>query len=227
MLRSLLNLLFPKNCPGCNNPLLETEQLLCTHCRHDMPFTQHHLDDQNETAKRFAGRLPLEHASSALYFHKEGIVQGLIHNLKYKGVEEIGDLIGKWYAQDIKDVEILKTVTDVIPVPLHKKKLAERGYNQVAGFGKALAEGLGTNYNDSILLRTHYTRTQTKKNLEARAEIISDAFDIDSTVIKEGKHFLLVDDVITTGATLEACGRALLKIPNSKLSIITMAYAHT
>jgi len=227
MIKSLLNLLFPKNCPGCNNPLLETEQLVCTHCRHDMPFTQHHLYEDNETAKRFAGRLPLVHASSALYFHKEGIVQGLIHNLKYKGVEDLGRLIGEWYAQDIGEVETLKTVTDVIPVPLHKKRMAERGYNQVALFGKAIAERLGTNYNDNLLIRKTYARTQTNKNLAARAEIISDAFDIELSGNHEGKHFLLVDDVITTGATLEACGRALLKIPNTKLSIITMAYAHT
>lgn len=227
MIKSLLNLLFPQLCPGCDNPLLETEQLLCTHCRHDMPFTQHYLHDDNETAKRFAGRLPLVHASSALYFHKEGIVQGLIHNLKYKGLEDLGKLIGEWYAQDIKDVEALKTVTDVIPVPLHKKRLAERGYNQVSLFGKALANGLNTNYNDSLLIRKTYARTQTNKNLEARAEIISDAFDIAYDGNEEGKHFLLVDDVITTGATLEACGRALLKIPNSRISIITIAYAHT
>lgn len=191
-----------------------------------MPFTQHHLYEDNETAKRFAGRLPLEHASSALYFHKEGIVQGVIHNLKYKGVEDLGRLIGEWYAQDIQEVESLKTVTDVIPVPLHKKRLAERGYNQIAGFGMALAKGLGTNYNDTLLVRKTYARTQTNKNLEARAEIISDAFDIESAGNHEGKHFLLVDDVITTGATLEACGRALLKIPGAKVSIITIAYAH-
>lgn len=191
-----------------------------------MPFTQHHLYEDNETAKRFAGRLPLEHASSALYFHKEGIVQGVIHNLKYKGVEDLGRLIGEWYAQDIREVESLKTVTDVIPVPLHKKRLAERGYNQIAGFGMALAKGLGTNYNDTLLVRKTYARTQTNKNLEARAEIISDAFDIESVGSHEGKHFLLVDDVITTGATLEACGRALLKIPGARVSIITIAYAH-
>jgi ComF family protein len=227
MFKALLNLLFPKNCSGCNNPLLESEHLVCTYCRHDMPFTQHHLDDNNETIKKFKGRLTVEHASSVVYFHKEGIVQELIHNLKYRGKEEIGSLIGQWYVHDIKDVEVLQTVTDVVPVPLHKKKLRERGYNQVEGFGKALAEGLGKKYNDDILLRTQYTKTQTKKNLAARAEIISEAFDVATTVTDSEKHFLLVDDVITTGATLEACGKALLKIPGAKVSVITIAYAHT
>jgi ComF family protein len=192
-----------------------------------MPFTQHHLDDNNETAKKFRGRLPLEHASSVVYFHKEGIVQELIHNMKYRGKEEIGTLIGEWYAQDIKNIEALKNVTEIVPVPLHKKRLRERGYNQVAGFGKALADGLGKNYNEDILLRTQYTKTQTKKNLAARAEIVNDAFDVNPKGNDTGKHFLLVDDVITTGATLEACGKALLKIPGARVSIITMAYAHT
>ena len=227
MFRALLNLLFPKSCSGCSTTLLESEHLVCTHCRHDMPFTQHHLDENNETIKRFRGRLPLEYASSAVYFHKEGIVQELIHNLKYRGKEEIGSLIGEWYVHDLKDVEALKTVTEIVPVPLHKKRLRERGYNQVEGFGKALAKGLGKKYNDDILLRTQYTKTQTKKNLSARAEIINEAFDIAPTDADSGKHFLLVDDVITTGATLEACGKALLKIPGARVSIITMAYAHT
>lgn len=227
MIRTLLNLLFPKSCSGCRRTLLESEHLVCTHCRHDMPFTQHHLDENNETIKKFRGRLPVEHASSVVYFHKEGIVQELIHNLKYRGKEEIGSLIGQWYAQDIKDVEALKTVTEVVPVPLHKKRLRQRGYNQVALFGKALADGLGKDFNSDILLRTTHSKTQTKKDLATRAEIISEAFDIKPTEADAGKHFLLVDDVITTGATLEACGKALLKIPGARVSIVTIAYAHS
>lgn len=227
MLKSLFNLLFPKTCPGCENLLLENESTICTHCRHDMPFTLHHLNPENETAKKFYGRLPVEHASSMVYFHKEGIVQQLIHNLKYRGREDVGTLMGQWYAQDLKNVEALASVDEVIPVPLHKKKLRERGYNQVAAFGKALAEGIGVPYNENILLRTSYTKTQTKKNIAARAEIIGSAFDVAFSDNDTGKHFLLIDDVITTGATLESCGRALLKIPGAKVSIVTIAYAHS
>lgn len=227
MIRELFSLLFPKHCAGCDNILLESEHVVCTHCRHDMPFTQHHTIEQNETLKRFQGRLPLEHASSVVYFHKDGIVQHLIHNLKYKGRQEVGVLVGQWYADDIKSNNVLQTVDAVIPVPLHRKKLLERGYNQVDGFGRAIADGLSAEFNDSILLRKTYTRTQTKKNLEARAEIISDAFDVKFTEAHHNRHFLLVDDVITTGATLEACGRALLKIPGARISIITIAYAHS
>jgi ComF family protein len=226
MLKSLFNLLYPKTCCGCTTVLLESENELCTTCRHEMPFTRHCLSSDNETMKKFAGRLPLEHASSMVYFHKEGIVQEMIHNLKYRGRQEVSELMGQWYLNDLKKVEALQSVTDVVPVPLHPKRLRERGYNQIAGFGKAIADGLGASYNDSALRRAKYTKTQTKKNLEARAEIHS-AFAIEHKKNLAGRHFLLVDDVITTGATLEACGRALLSIPGAKLSIVTIAYAHS
>jgi ComF family protein len=227
MLKSLVNLLFPKTCSGCSASLLENESVLCTACRHEMPFTLHHLTAENEMYKRFYGRLPLEYASSMVYFHKKGIVQELIHNLKYRGKEEVGELMGHWYAPDLASVPELQSVTDVIPVPLHTKKLRERGYNQVSKFGMGIAMGMGISYNDTILLRKTYTKTQTSKNLAARAEIIGSAFDVEYSDADHNKHFLLIDDVITTGATLEACGRALLSIPGTRLSIVTIAYAHT
>ncbi len=227
MLKSLANLLFPKACCGCDGILLESESVICTQCRHDMPFTLHHLMPDNETYRRFYGRLPLEHSSAMAYFHKQGIVQEMIHNLKYRGREEVGQLIGEWYAPDLKTVPALDTVDAIIPVPLHPKKLRERGYNQVEKFGKAIAQEFGADYNDQLLVRTSYTKTQTKKNLAARAEIIGSAFDVNFTEADHGKHFLLVDDVITTGATLESCGKALLKVPGAKISIVAMAYAHS
>ncbi|AWH84250.1 amidophosphoribosyltransferase [Flavobacterium album] len=225
MLSSLFNLLFPKTCNGCDGLLLESEDVVCTACRHDMPFTLHHLNAENETFKKFYGRLPLEHASAFLYFHKEGMVQQMVHNLKYRKQQEVGRLLGQLHAEDLKTVEALKDVTDIIPVPMHPKKLRQRGYNQVTEFGKALAEGLGKNYNEAILVKKVHTQTQTKKNLAARAAI-ANAFDVNFTEADSGRHFLLIDDVITTGSTLEACGRELLKIPGAKVSIVTMAYAH-
>lgn len=227
MLKSLVNLLYPQACCGCNKVLLQAEDTLCTRCRHDLPFTLHYRNENNEVYNRFRGRLQLEHASSALYFHKKGIVQQIVHNLKYRGRQQAGTCIGKLYGNDIKHVQSLTTVTDVIPVPLHPKKLRERGYNQVTTFGQEIAQALQVTYNSHILLRKTYTKTQTNKNLAARAGIIGTAFDIEYTEADTGKHFLLIDDVVTTGATLEACGRALLQIPGSRLSIITIAYAHS
>lgn len=227
MLKSLVNLLYPLTCNGCDALLLDSEDVVCTQCRHDMPFTQHYLNPGNETAKKFYGRLDLVHASSLVYFHKEGMVQELIHNLKYSKQEGVGRLMGQWYAPLLKQVPDLQTVTDVIPVPLHPKRFRERGYNQVTLFGQEIATGLGITYNEDILVRANYTKTQTKKNREMRAAIINSAFAVNHTDADSGKHFLLIDDVITTGATLEACGKLLLQIPGAKLSIVTMAYAQS
>lgn len=227
MLKSLANLLFPVTCPGCDSLLLDGETVICTTCRHSMPFTRHHVDEYNETAKKFYGRLQLEHASALVYFHKEGIVQELIHNLKYRKQQQVGKLMGEWYAPSLNTVAELQDVTNVIPVPLHPKKLRERGYNQVTEFGKAIARGMNVHYNESILLRTSYTKTQTQKNRELRAGIINTAFNVKYNGTDANKHFLLVDDVITTGATLEACGKLLLQIPGARVSIVTIAYAHS
>lgn len=227
MLKSLLNLFFPPVCGGCNSFLLTNEKVICTLCRHHIPLTNHHLLPENEAFKKFYGRIPLEYASAFVYFHKKGIVQELIHKLKYKGHEEIGAVLGHWYAQDLKESIHLNTINMIIPVPLHKKKLKERGYNQVSTFGKALSAEFNISYEDSILIRTVYSKTQSKKNLLDRSEGISAVFDVSFTEEHHNKHFLLVDDVITTGATLEACARALLKIPGAKISIVCMAMAQS
>jgi ComF family protein len=182
---------------------------------------------ENEAYKKFYGRIPVEHASAFLYFHKKGIVQELIHNLKYKGHEDIGTLLGHWYAEDLKDVFAVHKPDVIIPVPLHRRKYKERGYNQVSTFGLALSKELDISYNKNLLIRTVYSKTQSKKNLLGRAEGIETLFNVKFTEQDHGKHFLLIDDVITTGSTLEACSRALLKIPNAKISIVCMAMAQS
>ncbi|SEA82371.1 comF family protein [Flavobacterium gillisiae] len=227
MFKYLLNLFFPPVCSGCNSFLLTNEKVICTVCRHNIPLTNHHLSSENEAFKKFYGRIPLEYASAFLYFHKKGIVQELIHKLKYKGHEEIGAIIGNWYAEDLKESTILKTASVIIPVPLHKKKYKERGYNQVTTFGLALSEEFNIPYNDSILFRAVYSKTQSQKSLLGRSEGIETVFDVNFSENDYNKHFLLIDDVITTGATLEACSRALLKIPGAKISIVCMAMAQS
>ena len=182
---------------------------------------------ENEAYKKFYGRIAVEHASAFLYFHKKGIVQQLIHNLKYKGHEEIGTILGNWYAEDLKEIILALKANQIIPVPLHPKKFKERGYNQVFTFSKSLSENLQLNYNEKILFRKVYSKTQSKKNLLGRSEGIENIFDVHFTEKDHNKHFLLIDDVITTGATLEACARALLKIPGAKISIICMAMAQS
>ncbi|MFV8345661.1 ComF family protein [Flavobacterium sp. ZB4P13] len=227
MFESIINLFFPKVCSGCSSFLLTNENVICTVCRHDIPLTNHHLNPENDAFKKFYGRIPVLHTSALFYFHKKGIVQELIHNLKYKGHEEIGTILGEWYAEDLKKIAPLQSVDEIIPVPLHRKKLKKRGYNQVSTFGKALSSSLNIDYNDSLLIRNVYSKTQSKKNLSGRTEGIETIFDVVFTEKDHNKHFLLIDDVITTGATLEACSRALLKIPGSKISIICIAMAQS
>ena len=227
MFESIINLFFPKVCSGCSSFLLSNENVICTVCRHDIPLTNHHLNAENEAFKKFYGRIPVIHTSALFYFHKKGIVQELIHNLKYKGHEEIGTILGEWYAEDLKSIELLQSVDEIIPVPLHNRKLKERGYNQVTAFGKALSFNLNLTYNDSLLLRNVYSKTQSKKNLLGRTEGIATVFDVSFSEKDHNKHFLLIDDVITTGATLEACSRAILKIPGAKISVVCMAMAQS
>ena len=224
MLKNLINLLFPKLCLGCDSLLLQNEKIICTNCNHHLPYTNHHILAGNDTTKKFYGIIPIEFSASMLYFHHKGIVQNLIHNLKYKKHQEIGTLLGEWYAKDLESVANIKTVSEIIPVPLHKKRLEERGYNQVTTFCEALSKNLHINYNDKLLFRNLYSKTQTKKNKEQRNEVTKSLFDVTFTEADYDKHFLLVDDVITSGATLEACAKALLKIPNAKISIVTIAY---
>lgn len=227
MLNSLINLFFPKVCAGCKSFIGTNESIICTVCRHELPLTNHHLNPENEAFKKFYGRIPVEHASAFLYFHKKGMVQEIIHNLKYKGHEEIGNFLGEWYASDLNNSSLPKDIDVIIPVPLHKKRLKERGYNQVTNFGLALSENFKIPFNNDILIRKVYSKTQSKKNLLGRTEGIETVFDVDFSEEDTNKHYLLIDDVLTTGATLEACSKALLKIPGAKISIVCMAMAHS
>lgn len=223
----LINPFFPKVCVGCHTLLMSNENVFCTHCRHEMPLTQYHLDPKNEAVKKFYGKIEIQHASAFLYFNKKGMVQELIHNLKYKGHEEIGFVLGNWYVEDLKGLNLEIPFNVVVPVPLHKRKFKERGYNQVTTFGKALAEGLNITFDDAVLYRKKYSKTQSKKNLLGRSENIENIFDVHFSEENHDQHFLIVDDVLTTGATLEACSRALLKIPGAKISIVCMAMANS
>lgn len=223
MFEKLLNLFFPKACAGCNSFLLANEKVICTVCRHEIPLTNHSKIENNEAHVKFYGRISIEFAGALFYFHKKGIVQELIHKLKYKGHQEIGTAVGYWYAEEIKNIKELQDVDFIIPVPLHKKRLKERGYNQVETFGKAVSESTKIPYNDKVLIRTIYSKTQTKKNILGRSEMAKSIFSITADESHHNKHFLLIDDVITTGSTLEACGRELLKIPGARLSIVCMA----
>ena len=227
MLRNLINVLFPKVCLGCHTLLIANENVICTVCRHEIPLTNHYLNPDNEGMKKFYGKVTIEFCSTLIYFHKKGIVQEMIHNLKYRGHEEIGTLLGEWTADDLKNLPISKSFDAIIPVPLHKRRLRKRGYNQVTTFGKSLSQHLEIPMEENILSRIIFSKTQVKKNLLGRTDVKENIFDATFTEKDHNKHFLLIDDVLTTGSTLEACSKALLKIPGTRISIVCMAMSHS
>ena len=224
MFKSLINLFFPKACAGCASFLLSTENVICTACRHEIPLTNHHKSKKNETYAKFYGQIDIEFASALFYFHKKGIVQELIHKLKYKGHQEIGEAIGNWYALELKTVKELETIDYIIPVPLHKKRLKERGYNQVTKFGEALSKNLNCQFNTELLERKIYSKSQISKNISGRSAVSEQVFNVNFDESYHHKHFLLIDDVLTTGSTLVACCKELQKIEGAKISIVCMAF---
>ena len=225
--KNLLNVLFPVFCNGCSNLLLKNENVICAKCIHNLPFTYHHNIKETEIDKVFYGLLPFEFGAALLYFNKKGISQNLIHNLKYKNRQEIGTYLGDLYASELQHLEAFKTIDFIIPVPLHKKRFYERGYNQVTTFCKAIEKNLTIPILDDVLVKTQYLKSVTDKSKEGRLAHNKNVFSIENQHKIEGKHILLIDDVFTTGATIESCAKEILKIKNTKISILTIAYSQS
>lgn len=221
----MLNLFFPKVCEACNNALLDNELVICVKCRHQLPITDFHFDNSEAVKKIVYGRVQLENATALLHFSKKGIVQQLLHNLKYRGHNYISEFFGKWLGAELNTIEGYQKVDVVVPVPLYKTKLRKRGYNQVTKFGKEIAKALNADYNDTVLIKTKATKTKVFEGRLSRWDNDGAVFAISENKTLQGKHILLVDDIITTGATVEVCATELLKIDNIKLSLATMAIA--
>jgi ComF family protein len=225
VVKYLLNLFFPSVCEACNNHLVDGESVLCLSCRHDLPVTNIHFEDSETVKKVVYGRMQLENATALLHFSKKGIVQQILHNLKYRGHQQISGFFGKWLGNELAEIPAYKTIDVVVPVPLFKTRLRQRGYNQVERFGQEIAKALDAEYCDTILVKTKSTKTQVFKERLTRWNDEDSVFNITDNHSLKGKHILLVDDIITTGATVEACASVLLKIDNIKLSLATMAIA--
>ena len=225
MIRDLINLFFPKICAGCKSILLQSELVICSDCRHELPVTNHFVNPNNDAYKKFYGRIDVEFCAALFYFHKKGIVPEIIYSLKYNGNQAVGTTLGNWAIEELKSSTLDVDFDIVVPVPIHKKRLRMRGYNQVTNFGIAVAKGLNIDYNEAILRRNVFLKTQSKKRFEDRNTIAENVFEAVNVSSFANKHFLIVDDVLTTGATLEACGRALLKIPGARLSVLCIASA--
>ncbi len=226
MLKALINLFFPEVCNGCKHQLSDNEVFLCTSCRHTLPITNFHFNNDKTVKNIFYGRAKIEEAAALLRFEKKGIVQHLIHQLKYGKNEAVSGFFGDWLGEELKSTGKFKDVDVVIPVPLHPKNQKKRGYNQVTLFGQSIARLLAVGYNDQLLIKTRSTSTsQASKTRLERWQFNNEQFTVTDLQQLNSKHILLVDDIITTGNTLEACVIELNKSQNIRISIAVMAIA--
>lgn len=223
IINDINTLLLPIACFGCNALLNRGEKHICTVCRHQLPLTEYNFNEENPVDRIFYGRINIKKANSFLFFTDLGIVKNLIHHLKYKNQEQIGFFLGDWFGAMLKEQGGLPNLDYVIPVPLHKKKLKKRGYNQTALFAQRLAFYLDSSYNDTLLIKTANTKTQTKKSRLGRWQDNRSLYEVTNDKTLENKKILLVDDVITTGATMELCASVIKKIPGTIVFIASMA----
>lgn len=224
--QSFTSLFFPDLCICCGQYKGRSQEILCVQCDFDLPRYPHYSDPNNNIKKLFAGRLNLTFASAYLVFRKNGSVQQLLHQLKYKGNSSVGLVFGERFGTILKDISCLSDVDYLLPVPLHPKKELTRGYNQSEVIANGMSKSLGIPVLKHALIRKTHTATQTKKRKYERWENVEEIFALNPKIITENKHFLIVDDVLTTGATLEACARPFQQLSNVKLSVAVLSTAH-
>jgi len=225
LIGDFVTLFFPNHCLGCSSALYKGEDILCTRCILELPKTKYHEHVENTIKTRLTGRLPLTYAMAFLQFRKTGVVQHLLHQLKYNNHPEIGVRLGKIYGKELADSDYDKAFDLIIPIPLHKSRRRRRGYNQSAKFAEGLSSTMNIPWDESIAERKIKTTTQTRKTKTERWENVRNVFYIKHPERIINKRILLVDDVITTGATLEACGHELLNHGCSEISIACIAEA--
>ena len=222
---SILNLFFPRVCAACGEPLLKDEETVCLKCRYLLPKTGYELNPDNPLAQAFYGRVKLHAVTACYFFTKTGKVQHLIHQLKYKDNTGAGLFLGQQLGESIKDAPLFQGIDYLIPIPLHPKRERKRGYNQSLLIAQGIHEVTGIAIGDKYLVRAVYNETQTRKSAEERYKNVKGIFELRNGEELKGKHVLLIDDVLTTGATLESCAHQLENIPGITISAATAACA--
>lgn len=219
-LQDFLNLLFPRLCVNCSRPLSSVEKHLCLHCAHDMPV----IIDQQEVIEKLAGRIPFVSVVSLLKFKPKGMTQKLLHELKYRSNTEVGEYLGNLLATRFEEKLRSLNIDMVVPVPLHSSKRRKRGYNQSSFIARGIGDKLAIPVNEKVIKRLRNSSTQTRKSRQQRWLNVSEIFAVVKESDVEGKHVLIVDDVFTTGATLEACGQKIIEA-GGRVSFATIASA--
>jgi ComF family protein len=220
--RDFWYLFYPKICDACGKSLLHQEEILCTSCLIKLPRTEFHSDPENDLSQVFWGRVPIEQATALMHFVKGSPYRKLIHKLKYQNRPDIGVFLGRELGGELNNSKPFQNLDFIVPVPLHPDKQKIRGYNQAERIAAGISEVMDVPVSSDNLYRNVFTKTQTKKGRYDRWENVSEVFSVRDERELTGKHLLLVDDVITTGATIEACAQVLLKVPDVKVSIASI-----
>jgi ComF family protein len=220
--RDFLNLFYPELCAACSRALNSGEKFICSACLWRLPKTNFHLQDDNPVVRKFWGKVSIESAASFAFFDKGERIQQILHSLKYAGNKELGIFLGELYGSQLKESPLFGKCEAIIPVPLHHKKIKSRGYNQSDLVAEGLSKAMGIPFYTDFIERPVATSTQTKKSRYARFENVENVFRLNGRKVSE-KHLLLVDDVITTGSTLESCARCAAEYGDVKMSIATIA----
>lgn len=225
ILSDLMDLAWPNLCLLCEKPLIQGEQHLCLNCLYEMPKTGFKSFSNNLAADRFYGKIPFEKATAGYHYQKESNVKAALELLKYKGEKEVGSCLAGFIGAKLLAEGFFENIDLIIPVPLHKTKAKERGYNQSDWIAKGLSQITGIPYDVTHLQRVLKNPTQTTKSIWERWENTQGLFVLKNTEAFRGKHILLVDDVLTSGSTLCACGHAMLEVPECKISFFSLALA--
>jgi ComF family protein len=221
----LFHLFYPHVCESCGEELVGNEKIICIACWKDLPKTKFHLQVNNQLEQKFWGRIHVQCATSMYFFNKDSRIQHVLHALKYRNNTDLGIELGRRFGRELEKCNWIEEIDVIIPIPLSKQKEKLRGYNQSEFIAKGMSEILNIEVNTQAVARIKHTDTQTKKSRTERLENMQAAFEVMDSKYLENKHILLVDDVITTGATLESCAETILKVNKTKLSIATLAYA--
>lgn len=225
MLASFLNLLFPNVCVGCQNPLTQGEELLCTQCRFELPIFDNFNQSNTQLAEKFYGKVSVNQANAFLKFSQGGMTQRLLHQLKYNNKPEVGLMLGRIFGIALAKVNYQTQIDLIVPVPLHSSKQSSRGYNQCDGFAQGLSEALERPWTQDTLIKTKATASLSKERMDrlGRFETLEKVFEIAKPEAINGQRICLVDDVITSGATLEVCTAELLKSGAKLVNVLGLA----